>query len=113
LEFVGGFDEAKAAPKLDLGGLVAGDFHADADFDNHGSRPGHFFLRIRTLTALPAYVAHRARRFKLGAAFNMIAAASQMGCGAQYRPLATTAERFCGASNANDAAERLDSRRDG
>jgi hypothetical protein len=35
-----------------------------------------------------------ARRFKLGAAFNMIAAASQMGCGAQYRPLATTAERF-------------------
>jgi hypothetical protein len=64
-------------------------------------------------TALPAYVAHRARRFKLGAAFNMIAAASQMGCGAQYQPLATTAERFCGASNANDAAERLDSRRDG
>jgi hypothetical protein len=48
-EFIGGFGEAKAAPKLDLGGLVAGDFHADADFDNHGSRPGHFFLRIRTL----------------------------------------------------------------
>jgi hypothetical protein len=64
-------------------------------------------------TALPAYVARRARRFKLGAAFNMIAAASQMGCGAQNRPLATTAERFCGASNANDAGERLDSRRDG
>jgi hypothetical protein len=112
-EFFVALARAKAAPKLDLGGFVAGDFHADADFDNHGSRPGHFFLRSGLSTALPAYMACRARRFKLGAAFNMIVGASQMGCGARRIRLYKHAEIGGVGSNANDAAERLDRRLDG
>jgi hypothetical protein len=38
----------RLAPKSDLGGLVAGDFHADADFDDHRGGPGHVhFLRLK------------------------------------------------------------------
>jgi hypothetical protein len=39
---------ADRAEILDLGGLVAGDFHADADFDDHRGGPGHVhFLRLK------------------------------------------------------------------
>jgi hypothetical protein len=77
---MGAFAGAKAAPELDLGGLVAGDFHADANFYNHGGRPGHFFLRLGLSIGFALLILAYARRFKLGAAFNMIAAAAQMGC---------------------------------
>jgi hypothetical protein len=54
-----------------------------------------------------------ARRFKLGAAFNMIAVAAQMGCGAQWISSAAPAKTAVAPADANDAVERLDRRRDG
>lgn len=59
----------RCAKSSDLGGFVAGDFHADADFDNHRGRPGHVHLLLKKYAisgdASPCFSLVRPGRFEL------------------------------------------------
>jgi len=70
---------AGAADTSDFGGLVSGDFHTDANFDNHRGRPSHCcFLRLE--------LADEPSRFLLVGAQTRFSTASRAG---RFEPAAS------------------------